>query len=209
VQSGFLIRQPECRLLHQASLKERNNHQIEAMKKVAFFSLLFSLFIFHIHCNKEDETWGALSAVKDGVAWKAKSYCRDSNLDNQLLDFTSIFLSTGGALQEDISFISVPKKTGVYKLASFDPATYGGSGRKQCTAVYGTIVRGDLAEGLWTAAPDDTISYLEITRISEKTLKGKFAATFLLTANSKMHYPYLKDSVVFTDGYFFTEIKED
>ncbi len=49
---------------------------------------------------------------------------------------------------------------------------------------------------------------MEITKVNDKTLEGKFSATLLLTADSKLLYPYLKDTVIFTDGYFSTEIDD-
>jgi hypothetical protein len=178
------------------------------MKHIATISLLFSLFMLYTQCNKDDDTWGAMSAVKDGISWKAKPYCQNSFLDDQLLDFTSQVLSVEGYLREDLNFASIPKKQGVYKLAAYDPTTFGGQGRKQCTATYSTYTGDGQGEGLYTVTPVDTVSYLEITKVSDKTLEGKFAATLLLTANSKSLYPYLKDTIVFTEGYFFTEIKD-
>lgn len=178
------------------------------MKQIAYFTFLLLLFILHTRCNKDDNGLGEMLAIKDGMTWKAKPYCQNSLLDEQLLDFTSQVLSVEGFLREDVNFASIPKKNGIYKLAAFDPTTFGGPERKHCTTTYSTYKGDGLAEGLWTVAPDDTISYLEITKVNDKMLEGKFAATLLLTADSKFYYPYLKDTVIFTDGYFFTEIKD-
>ena len=178
------------------------------MKQIADFSLLFSLFMLHTQCNKNNDNWGEMSAVKDGVEWKAEPYCKNSLLDGQLLDFTSQVLSAEGYLREDLNFASIPKKRGIYRLASYDPTTFGGPERMHCTTTYNTYTGDGQGEGLYTVTTVDTVSYLEITKVSDKTLEGKFSATLLLAANSKLLYPYLKDTVIFTDGHFSTEIKD-
>ena len=178
------------------------------MKQIASFSLLLLLFMLHTRCHKDDESQEKMSAVKDGIAWKANPHCQNSNLDEQLLDFGSQVLSPEGYLREELAIVSVPKKIGFFNLAEFDPIISGGPDRKQCTVFYGTLTGDGQAEGVYTISPSDTVSYLEITKVNDKTLEGKFSATLLLTADSKLLYPYLKDTVIFTDGYFSTEIDD-
>ena len=175
------------------------------MKPTAYFAALFLLIaLLFVQCNKDD-TWGDASALKDGATWNAMPNSRDSGIDDQLFDISSEVLSQEGFLREELSFFSVPKKAGFYKLAEFDSKIFA-TARKQCTVGYSTYAGDGQAEGNYTIAKGDSIAFLEITEVCGKKIKGKFSATLLLTEDSKMFYPYLKDTVVFTDGFFHTKL---
>ncbi|GEM_PF-2400186 len=179
------------------------------MKKIKFFSaflLLFMLFLL-TQCNKDDDTWGDFTVNKDGNRWTGDPRSYDSKLGGTWFDISNDGFNEQGFKREEFSFASVPKEEGRYQLAEFDPLIFG-TGRKPCTVTYNTYTGDGQAEGIYTIAKGDSVSFLEITEVSGRKIKGNFSAVLLLTEDSRMFFPYLKDTVVFTDGTFHTKLNK-
>lgn len=163
--------------------------------------LCFGLLLLVLSCDNDafGPYWGKASANKDGAEWKGE--IRGIQL-NDLMALTMHRLTPEGYLREDLYISSIPKEVGVHTIPQTDTLrTY-----QFVTAKYFTFEDdGDVIEGVYyvDASADN---FIEIESIKRGVYKGTFQVRLFVLPDSKASFPYLPDTVSFTNGKFKTKI---
>lgn len=170
------------------------------MKNAVLILLLGCLFCV-VACKKS-ELEGTCQAEKDGKSWEASLWI-DRKPENSCSDCISIVMSIyspEGFIREELAFANVPCEEKRFDLQIRTLSN--GKDVRAYSAFSNWIGHGDQVTSLYTPIINDPNSYVELTEIKGKCIKGKFQATLVLDPLFRDANPSLPDTVVFKNGVF-------
>jgi hypothetical protein len=177
---------------------------MKAFIKLSFCFTGFFLLITILHGCDNDPLqggpyWGTASANKNGVHWNGK--IRGSE-QNGMIGITIDKHSSQGFLREDLFMDRIPKFVGTYSIPKTDTLRI----HNHPTSNYFTLQDdGDVLQGVYYVDPNST-SFVELKSLQGDFFEGSFEVVFLVDPESKNRYPFLPDTVRFTNGKFRTRI---
>lgn len=173
-------------------------------KKVIRFFVFIGLFSFAFSCynhslEQEGPYWGKFSSTKNGEYWTGRP--RGIQQD-QLLTILADRYNQAGLLRESIAIRRIPMSPGDYKIPFTDTLNI----HNTPTASYYTLQDdGDVIEGVYYVQPN-VANFVSIQSINNGVYKGTFGITLIILPSRKAAYPYLPDTVKFSNGQFETKI---
>ena len=157
-------------------------------------------------CNKEpsnDPYWGEATALKNGIAWQAKSYAafEPSKWGTDYIDIIIRHFDINNNLREGLTFLKVPMKVGVYNVESVNlDDNYIVVGTSYNTFQDDGHILGD-SFLIDTTVLENKVEVLTFNK-SEGKIEVNFSAIFVISKRQTNESP---DTVRFESGYVNTK----